>query len=163
MKFNGFAQKTANASGHPKTFCAAIALVVVWASTGPYFHYNETWQLVINTSTTIITFLMVFLIQNTQNRDNDILHIKIDELLRATKEAQNAVMNLDDLDEKELKTIRKKYRKVGANETVEVSESETVLMDSPGALPLGSSSAAERDKAAPSEELASDPAPKHNA
>lgn len=142
MKFNGFAQKTANASGHPRTFCAAILLVIVWAATGPYFHYNETWQLVINTSTTIITFLMVFLIQNTQNRDNDILHIKIDELLRATKEAQNAVMNLDDLDEKELKTIRKKYRKVGANETVEVSESETILEHTPRTMALGSSNEA---------------------
>lgn len=85
---------------------------------------------------------MVFLIQNTQNRDNDILHIKIDELLRATKEAQNAVMNLDDLDEKELKTIRKKYRKVGANETVEVSESETILEHTPRTMALGSSNEA---------------------
>lgn len=129
MKFDNFSQALANTSGSPKTFATAIVLIVVWAATGPYFHYNDTWQLIINTSTTIITFLMVFLIQNTQNRDNDILHIKIDELLRATKEAQNAVLNLDELDEKELKTIRKKYRKVGANETVEVSESETIVKD----------------------------------
>ncbi|TFZ33881.1 low affinity iron permease family protein [Pseudomonas syringae] len=102
-----------------------MVLIEVWAATGPYFHYNDTWQLIINTSTTIITFLMVFLIQNTQNRDNDILHIKIDELLRATKEAQNAVLNLDELGEKALKTIRKEYREVGEHETIEVSESET--------------------------------------
>ena len=163
MKFNGFAQKTANASGHPKTFCAAIALVVVWAATGPYFHYNETWQLVINTSTTIITFLMVFLIQNTQNRDNDILHIKIDELLRATKEAQNAVMDLEDLDEKELKTIRKKYRKVGANETVEVSESETTLKEGAGTIASSSANHAGRDEAIPREVSAFDQGQKHNA
>ena len=127
MKFDRFSQALANCSGNPKTFATAIVLIVIWAATGPFFHYNDTWQLIINTSTTIITFLMVFVIQNTQNRDNDILHIKIDELLRATKEAQNAVLNLDELDEKALKTIRKKYRKVGENETVEVSESETTL------------------------------------
>jgi low affinity Fe/Cu permease len=127
MTFSNFSQALANKSGSPRTFAIAIVLIVVWAVTGPYFHYNDTWQLIINTSTTIITFLMVFLIQNTQNRDNDILHIKIDELLRATKEAQNAVLNLDELDEKALKTIRKEYRKVGENETVEVSESETRL------------------------------------
>ncbi len=125
MTFSNFSQGLANMSGSPRTFATAIVLIVVWAVTGPYFHYNDTWQLIINTSTTIITFLMVFLIQNTQNRDNDILHIKIDELLRATKEAQNAVLNLDELDEKALKTIRKEYRKVGENETIEVSESET--------------------------------------
>jgi low affinity Fe/Cu permease len=127
MTFGNFSQALANKSGSPRTFASAIALIVIWAATGPYFHYNDTWQLIINTSTTIITFLMVFLIQNTQNRDNDILHIKIDELLRATKEAQNAALNLDDLDEKALKTIRKEYRKVGENETIEVSESETRL------------------------------------
>ena len=125
MKFQKFSQALATTSGSPKTFAMAIVVIVVWAATGPYFHYNDTWQLLINTSTTIITFLMVFLIQNTQNRDNDILHIKIDELLRATKDAQNAVLNLDGLDEKELKTIRKEYRQVGENETVEVVESET--------------------------------------
>ena len=127
MTFGNFSQSLANKSGSPRTFATAIGLIVIWAATGPYFHYNDTWQLIINTSTTIITFLMVFLIQNTQNRDNDILHIKIDELLRATKEAQNAALNLDDLDEKALKTIRKEYRKVGENETIEVSESETRL------------------------------------
>ncbi len=127
MKFDNFSQALANKSGSPKTFCAAAVLIVIWGVTGPYFHYNDTWQLIINTSTTIITFLMVFLIQNTQNRDNDILHIKIDELLRATKEAQNAVLNLDGLDEKQLKTIRTQYRKVGENETVEISELETTV------------------------------------
>jgi low affinity Fe/Cu permease len=127
MKFDSFSKGLANRSGSPKTFAIAIVLIIVWAVTGPYFHYNDTWQLIINTSTTIITFLMVFLIQNTQNRDNDILHIKIDELLRATKDAQNGVLNLDRLDEKQLKTIRKQYRKVGENETVEVSESQTTL------------------------------------
>jgi low affinity Fe/Cu permease len=85
----------------------------VWAVTGPYFHFNDTWQLIINTSTTIITFLMVFLIQNTQNRDNDILHLKIDELIRATKEAQNATLALDKMGTRELRELRKQYSVMG--------------------------------------------------
>jgi low affinity Fe/Cu permease len=85
----------------------------MWAVTGPYFHFNDTWQLIINTSTTIITFLMVFLIQNTQNRDNDILHLKIDELIRATKEAQNATLSLDKMGTRELRKLRKQYSVMG--------------------------------------------------
>ena len=127
MTFDKFSQSLSQKTGSPKVFAAAIILIAVWAATGPYFHYNDTWQLIINTSTTIITFLMVFLIQNTQNRDNDILHIKIDELLRATEAARNAVLDLDDLDEKELRSIRREYRKVGQDETLEVSETETFL------------------------------------
>ena len=123
MKFDNFSQALANTSGSPKTFATAIVLIVVWAATGPYFHYNDTWQLIINTSTTIITFLMVFLIQNTQNRDNDILHIKIDELLRVSKDAQNAVLSLDGLDRKELEQLRKQYRSIGDTGTVSLSTS----------------------------------------
>jgi low affinity Fe/Cu permease len=82
MKFARFCQALSNWASSSKTFLLAIVLIGVWALTGPYFHYNDTWQLIINTSTTIITFLMVFLIQNTQNRDNDILHLKIDELIQ---------------------------------------------------------------------------------
>ena len=85
MKFASFCQALSNWAGSSKTFIAAIVLIIIWALTGPFFHYNDTWQLIINTSTTIITFLMVFLIQNTQNRDNDILHLKIDELIRAPR------------------------------------------------------------------------------
>jgi low affinity Fe/Cu permease len=87
-------------------------LIGVWALTGPYFHYNDTWQLIINTSTTI-TFLMVFLIQNTQNRDNDILHLKIDEPIRATKEAQNASLCLDKMGTRELRKLREQYSSLG--------------------------------------------------
>lgn len=95
---------------------AAIILIALWASTGPWFHYNDTWQLIINTSTTIITFLMVFLIQNTQNRDNDVLHLKVDELLRVTKDAQNALLSLDNLDQRELRELRKKYKALGTHD-----------------------------------------------
>ncbi|MDE1167930.1 MAG: low affinity iron permease family protein [Pseudomonas sp.] len=133
MKFAQFCQQLSKASGNAKTFMVAVVLIVIWAATGPFFHYNDTWQLIINTSTTIITFLMVFLIQNTQNRDNDILHIKIDELLRATKEAQNGALDLDDLDAKQLRTIRKEYKSMGANESIAVTESTTTLEDDPKA------------------------------
>ena len=108
MKFWQFSERLSRWMGSPRTFLTAIVLVIVWAASGPWFHYNDAWQLVINTSTTIITFLMVFLIQNTQNRDTDMMHIKIDELLRVTKDAQNAVLSLDNLDQKELAALRKR-------------------------------------------------------
>ncbi|QBF26758.1 low affinity iron permease family protein [Pseudomonas tructae] len=113
MKFSKFCQALSNRAGSSKTFLVALGLIVAWAITGPYFHYNDTWQLIINTSTTIITFLMVFLIQNTQNRDNDILHLKLDELIRATKDAKNVALCLEDLDTKDLHVLRKKYRILG--------------------------------------------------
>ena len=119
MKFSKFAQALSKWTGSPKTFLVAVLLIIAWASTGPLFHYNDTWQLIINTSTTIITFLMVFLIQNTQNRDTDELHIKIDELLRVSKDAQNAVLSLDNLDQKELHALRKKYKAMGAAEEID--------------------------------------------
>ncbi|WP_287815079.1 low affinity iron permease family protein [Pseudomonas sp.] len=115
MKFWKFSERLSRWMGSPRTFLVAIALVIAWAATGPWFHYNDAWQLVINTSSTIITFLMVFLIQNTQNRDTDMLHIKIDELLRVTRDAQNAVLSLDGLDQKELAALRKRYKALGAD------------------------------------------------
>ncbi|QAY92107.1 low affinity iron permease family protein [Pseudomonas sp. ACM7] len=118
MKFAKVAQKLALWAGSPKTFMGAIILIFLWGLSGPIFHFNDTWQLIINTSTTIITFLMVFLIQNTQNRDTDILHLKVDELLRVTKEAQNAMLGLEALDLKQLEALRKQYRKLGEGETI---------------------------------------------
>ncbi|NVZ85337.1 MULTISPECIES: low affinity iron permease family protein [Pseudomonas] len=121
MKFSAISQSLSRWAGSARTFYAAVGLILLWSLSGPYFHYNDTWQLIINTSTTIITFLMVFLIQNTQNRDNDILHIKIDELLRATKDAQNAVLSLDGLDRKQLEKLRKEYKTMGDSETITVT------------------------------------------
>jgi low affinity Fe/Cu permease len=118
MKFAKVAQKLALWAGSPKTFMGAIILIFLWGLSGPIFHFNDTWQLIINTSTTIITFLMVFLIQNTQNRDTDILHLKVDELLRVTKEAQNAMLGLEALDLKQLEALRKQYRSLGEGETI---------------------------------------------
>ncbi|MBA1202655.1 low affinity iron permease family protein [Pseudomonas capeferrum] len=113
MRFSKFCQWLSNKAGSPKTFLLALVLIAGWALSGPWFHYNDTWQLIINTSTTIITFLMVFLIQNTQNRDNDIVHLKLDELIRATTSAQRSVLNLEDLENKELRRLRKRYRSLG--------------------------------------------------
>ncbi len=107
--FTRFAKKTARWSGRPSTFALAAAIIVVWAVTGPIFGFSDTWQLVINTSTTIVTFLMVFLIQNTQNRDSEAVQIKLDELIRATGNASNKLLDLEELEEKELDVIRQTY------------------------------------------------------
>src|SRR5476651_897906 len=125
MKFAKMSQALSMWAGSPKTFVVAVALIIIWAMTGPMFHYNDTWQLIINTSTTIITFLMVFVIQNTQNRDNDILHLKIDELLRATTDAQNAMLGLDGKSLKELEALRKQYRAIGENERISLEGTST--------------------------------------
>jgi low affinity Fe/Cu permease len=107
--FTRFAKKTSTYTGRPVTFIIAVAVIVVWACTGPLFGYSDTWQLVINTGTTIITFLMVFLIQNTQNRDTEALQIKLDELIRAVENANNSLLDLEELDDKELDRIRETY------------------------------------------------------
>lgn len=110
--FNLFANTSARFSGRPVTFSFALAIIVVWAVSGPLFGFSNTWQLVINTGTTIITFLMVFLIQNTQNRDSEALQIKVDELLRATKGAHTVLLDLEELDEKDLERIKRCYEEI---------------------------------------------------
>lgn len=107
--FTRAAKWAARATGRPITFTIALAILVIWAITGPIFQFSDTWQLVINTSTTIITFLMVFLIQNTQNRDTEALQIKLDELLRSVENAHTVLLDLEELDEDELDLIRKDY------------------------------------------------------
>ena len=107
--FVRFAQAASKLTGRPITFIAAVAIIVVWAVTGPLFGYSDTWQLVINTGTTIITFLMVFVIQNTQNRDTAAMHIKIDELIRVSGKARNILLDLEELDDKTLETLRTDY------------------------------------------------------
>jgi low affinity Fe/Cu permease len=110
--FTHFAKWTAHAAGQPVTFAIAAGVLVVWALTGPMFQFNDSWQLVINTGTTIITFLMVFLIQNTQNRDAVAVHLKLDELIRAMHGARNRLMDLEDLTEEELEALRSRYVKL---------------------------------------------------
>jgi low affinity Fe/Cu permease len=108
-RFTRFANATARLSGRPATFFLAVGVIVAWALTGPLFQYSDTWQLVINTGTTIVTFLMVFLIQNSQNRDSEATQLKLDELIRAIEGAHNALLDLEELEDKDLDTIREEY------------------------------------------------------
>ena len=107
--FMRFANWTAHAAGHPLAFLLACLIVVMWGATGPLFGFSDTWQLVINTGTTIVTFLMVFLIQNTQNRDSKAMQLKLDEIIRATEGAHNALLDLEELTEEDINRIRMLY------------------------------------------------------
>jgi low affinity Fe/Cu permease len=111
--FTEFSKWIAEAAGHPISFSFALLTIIVWAATGPLFDYSDTWQLVINTGTTIVTFLMVFLIQKTQNRDTETIHLKLDELIRATKGARNMMLNLEHMDDESLKRLRDIYERLG--------------------------------------------------
>lgn len=121
-KFTRFAGGASRFAGRPVTFVLAVALVLTWATTGPLFDFSNTWQLVINTFTTIVTFLMVFLIQNTQNRDAEAMHIKLDELIRSAKGAQNALLDLEELDEEDLDRIRSRYEKLAQKARAQLEE-----------------------------------------
>ena len=111
-RFRFCAQWISQAVGSPWAFVLAFLSIVIWGVTGPAFHYSDTWQLVINTSTTIVTFLMVFLIQNTQNRDTKAVHLKLDELLRALKGARTSLVNLESLSDEELDQLQKEFERV---------------------------------------------------
>ena len=113
--FGRFARETSRLSGRPATFILAVVVILAWLVTGPLFDYSDTWQLIINTSTTIVTFLMVFLIQNTQNRDAEAVQVKLDELLRSHAGAHNALMDLEELEERELDRIRAAYVRLAAD------------------------------------------------
>jgi low affinity Fe/Cu permease len=129
--FNGFqvfATRAAVWVGTKWAFAIALLLIIVWAATGPYFRYSDTWQLVVNTATTIITFLMVFLIQNTQNRDAKAVHLKLDELIRALQGARNRLVDLEKLSDDELKRLEGEFERIGkkaATEVVAEAEAKT--------------------------------------
>jgi low affinity Fe/Cu permease len=126
-RFTRFAKWASRFSGRPVTFMIAVAIILVWLCSGPLFGFSDTWQLVINTSTTIITFLMVFLIQNTQNRDSEAIQIKLDELIRSIEGAQNTLLDLEELEEDELDRIRARYESlaVRAREIAEKGKGDT--------------------------------------
>ena len=111
--YSSFAKVAAHFCGRPRVFTLAVAVIVVWVVTGPLFGFSDTWQLVINTGTTIITFLMVFLIQNTQNRDTEAIQLKIDELIRVTEQARNRLINLEDLTEEEMDKVKRELTDIG--------------------------------------------------
>jgi low affinity Fe/Cu permease len=120
--FTRFAKKTAQLSGRPVTFTLAAAVIIVWGITGPLFGFSDTWQLVINTGTTVVTFLMVFLIQSTQNRDTAAIQVKLDELIRVSR-GHNALMDLEELEEEELEAFRRKYEAMAAAARRDIAES----------------------------------------
>ncbi|MFC7396322.1 low affinity iron permease family protein [Chelatococcus sp. GCM10030263] len=128
--FGQFASQTARLAGSPAAFGIACAIVVGWAISGPFLGFSDVWQLTINTGTTIITFLMVFIIQNTQNRDAEAMHIKLDELIRATIDAQNSMLDLEDLSQKELDTHRKRYEALAREARLGATETTTEGADS---------------------------------
>jgi low affinity Fe/Cu permease len=125
--YAAWAKIVAHETGRPRSFALAVAAIVIWGVTGPIFGYSDTWQLVINTSTTIITFLMVFLIQNTQTRDTQAMQIKLDELIRVTKGAHNALLDLEELEEGQLEAFRQKYQALAtaARSLREAGQSDT--------------------------------------
>jgi low affinity Fe/Cu permease len=127
--FTRFAKKTAQFSGRPATCALAGAIVILWAISGPVFGFNEAWQLTINTFTTIVTFLMVFLIQNTQNRDTAAIQVKLDELIRVSH-GHNALMDLEELDDDELEAFRRRYEKMAAAARKKIGTGE-IDIDSP--------------------------------
>lgn len=112
--FSKLAKTIADWAGRPVTFATAAALIVVWAASGPIFGFSDTWQLIVNTSTTIITFLMVFVIQNSQNRDGEAVQVKLDELIRAVERANNNLLDLEELDVDEIEKIRADYKRLAA-------------------------------------------------
>ena len=121
-QFRKFARNTANIVGSSWAFFLAVGVVIVWAATGPMFNYSDTWQLVINTGTTIVTFLMVFLIQSTQNRDASAIHLKLDELLRAVAKARTGLIRLEHMTEEEIKELENEFATLQAKYAQRVAE-----------------------------------------
>ena len=127
--FAKFANATARVTGSPQAFLICIAAVLIWAASGPVFKFSETWQLVINTGTTIVTFLMVFLIQNTQNRDTEAIQLKLDELIRANARARNRLLDLEDLGEDELELVKASFKELAARRPETVDELREALRE----------------------------------
>lgn len=147
-RFALFAKQTSRLSGRPVSFMLALLLVVVWLVSGPMFGFSDTWQLVINTGTTIVTFLMVFLIQNTQNRDAEAVQLKLDELIRAQQGAHNALLSLEELDDEELERIRNIYERLAtaARHRMQRGKSDTGVINVALTPPAGSADEGDRER-----------------
>ena len=131
--FNKFSHWVTKATGSPAAFLIAMLVVLIWGILGPFFHYSEVWQLVINTSTTIVTFLMMFIIQQSQNKDTMALHLKLNELIASSKDSSNRLIASEDLTEQELEVIKKYYKKVSDASVEHNSVFETHSLDEAGA------------------------------
>ncbi len=136
FRFSHLARRIAVLAGRPAVFLAALLCIVLWALSGPLFGFSDTWQLVVNTTTTIVTFLMVFLIQNTQNRDTAAMQLKLDELIRATQGAHNALLDLEEIDEEQFERYRRSYEKLAARAREKLKKGE-LDTDSPEIKQLG--------------------------
>jgi len=130
--FQKFARTVVRASGHPMAFAVAVGVIVIWALTGPWFHFGNTWLLVINTVASIITFLMIFLVRSAQNRESEAVQLKLDELIRATKEARNTLLDIEELSEAELDRIKARFERLARKAREESSPGQT------GLIPRGS-------------------------
>lgn len=128
--YSSIARTVARIAGRPSTFVVALTSILLWIASGPFFDFSDTWQLVINTATTIVTFLMVFLIQSTQNRDTEAIHLKLDELIRVTQGAHNRMLDLEENEEHELSELRKKYE-ILAKQAREASARGEIDTDAP--------------------------------
>ena len=133
--FRSIAHATACAIGSPYAFAIAVLVVVVWAVTGPAFDYSDTWQLIINTGTTVVTFLVVFMIQNTQNRDSRAIHLKLDELIRALDTARNRMVDIEDVSDEELAELAKEFRRVRDEPDPQQAAAVAVASRAPGPRP----------------------------
>jgi low affinity Fe/Cu permease len=133
--FRKVAHATASAIGSPYAFAAAVLVIVVWAVCGPAFHYSDTWQLVINTGTTIVTFLVVFMIQNTQNRDSRAIHLKLDELIRAVESARNMLVDVEDLPDEELARLAREFQRLRGRADAADAPTPLARPDAPSPAP----------------------------
>jgi low affinity Fe/Cu permease len=129
--FQNTARTVMRTSGHPLAFGLALGIVVIWALTGPMFHFDNTWLLIINTVATIVTFLMIFLIRNAQNRESEAVQLKLDELIRATKTARNTLLDIEELSEEELDRIKARFERLArsARATSDAGQAETILQE----------------------------------
>ena len=136
FRFSSIARHIAVLAGRPTVFLAAVAIILLWGLSGPLFGFSDTWQLIVNTSTTIVTFLMVFIIQSTQNRDTAAIQLKLDELIRATQGAHNALLNLEQIDDEQFERYRRSYEKLAAVARKKLADGE-LDTDSPEIKQLG--------------------------